>query len=336
MDNKEPAKEKDTKKINYTKYIPYALGIIILVVVAIGIIQLLRWNQGQEFIIDENVNVDTETEDFVFFMDPSKLEGNNYDGNLDILILGNDTAAYDKGGTNIGEIIEEQTGATVYNCALTGSFLSARTASQGEVADMPIDAFSFFWLTDAIQTNNWTMQDTALPKLPEGYDKEHYEEILNLLKSIDFNDIDLLLIYYDGHDYLAKRPTNSIFSMYDISTMEGSFTSSYERYPINYPYMQHMFITPTFCYVINEDGTKEGCDIADLGYGNLPTCLTTLQVQSQNYNVSYLDNFYGININAETADDYLLEDGITPNDEGREMIGNRISEFINARLVKKQ
>ncbi len=334
MENKEPANEKETKKINYTKYIPYALGIAILIIAVIGIIQLLRWNQGREFVIDENVNVDTETEDFVFFMDPSRIEGNNYDGQLDILILGNDTAAYDKGGTNIGEIIEEQTGATVYNCSLTGSYLSAYTASEKEVADKPIDAFCFFWISDAIQTNDWTMQDNALPNLPEDYDQEHYAEILNQLKSIDYNTIDLLLIYYDGHDYLARRPINNIFNMYDVSTMEGSFTGSYERYPFNYPNMQHMLIAPTFCYVINEDGTKEGCDIADLGFGNLPTCMTTLQVQAQNYEVSYLDNFYGININADTADEYLLEDGITPNEEGRQMIGNRISEFINARIIK--
>jgi len=333
MENKEPTQETKNNKFNYSKIIPIILGIVILVIAVIGIVKLIQWNRGEEFIIDENINVDTEPEDFVFFMDPSRLEGNNYDGEFDILILGNDTVAYDKDGTNIAELVEEQTGANVYNCAFDNSFMCAISSTRDEILTVfPADAFCFFWLSDSIQSNNWQLQEDAIQLLSDDYDKEHYREVLNELQSIDFNKIDLLLIYYDGHDYLAGNPISSHISIYEITTMEGGFTGSYERYPINYPYMQHMLIAPTFCYVINEDGSKEGCDIADLGWGNLPTCQTTLQVQAQNYGVSYLDNFYGININAETADQYLMSDGITPNEEGREMIANRISECINARI----
>ncbi len=333
MENQEPTPKNTKRKLDFSRIIPLILGIIILIIAIIGIVKLVQWNRGQEFIIDENVNVDSEPEDFVFFMDPSKLEGNNYDGEFDILILGNDTVAYDKGGTNIAELVEEQTGANVYNCAFDGSFMCAISSDYDDILTVfPADAFCFFWLSDSIQTNNWQLQEDAIELLSDEYDKEHYIEVLNELKSIDFNKIDLLMIYYDGHDYLAGNPISSYLSIYEITTMEGGFTGSYERYPINYPYMQHMLVAPTFCYVMNEDGSKEGCDIADLGWGNLPTCQTTLQVQSQNYGVSYLDNFYGININEETADQYLMADGITPNEEAREMIANRIAECINARI----
>ena len=341
MTDKKPTPDKKKSEKSISQYIPYALGLLILITAVIGAIQLIRWNEGQEFIIDEDVDVDSEPEDFVFFMDPAQLYGDQYDGTLDILILGNDTAAYDAGGTNIGEIIAEQTGANVYNCAFIGSYMSEHPLDEDLAEDdnesesdkrNPVDAFNFFWLSDSIQTGDWTRQETALAELPEGYDIEHYTEVLNVLKSIDYQKIDLLLIYYDGHDYLAKHPINDPTNMYSYHTIEGCFTGSYERYPINYPNMQHMFIAPTFCYVINEDGTKEGCDIADLGYGNLPTTLSILQAQTQEYSVSYLDNFYGITINAETADQYLLDDGITPNDKGREMIANRIVDFINRRI----
>ncbi len=334
MENKKPAHKKTKRRLNYARIVPLVLGVAILTVLVICIVTLVRWNQGQKFIINEDVNVDTETEDFILFMDPSKLEGNHYDGNFDILILGNDTVAYDKGGTNIAELIADKTGATVYNGAFPGTYLACQTDSYDKMLDNPIDSFSFFWLTDSIQTNNWDIQQNALNNLPSEYDKEEFRETLNLLESIDYQSIDLLLIYYDGHDYLAQHPINNPTNMFDISTMEGCFTGSYERYPINYPYMQHMLIAPTFCYVPNDDGTKQGCDVANLGHGNLPTCLTTLQIQAQNYSVSYIDNFYGININAETAEEYLLEDGITPNEDARIMIADRISEQINLRLSK--
>ncbi len=333
MDEKQTQKKK-RRKINYQRLIPAVLGLMILVVALIGIFQLIRWNRGQEYIIDPNVDISTETEDLVFFMDPSTLEGNNYDGNLTIVMLGNDTLAYDRGGTNIAEEIEKRTGATVYNLAFEGSYMAALQSEYPTSENNPLDAFNFFWVSDSIQIQDWSKQELALNALPEGIDRQAYAETIELAKTIDFQDVDLLLIYYDGHDYLNRNPIANLTDMYDVTTMEGSFTGSFERYPVNYPYMQCILIAPTFCYVMNEDGTKEGCDIANLGHGNLPTCLTTLQIQAETYSVSFIDNFYGIKINAETADDLLLEDGITPNEEARKMIAERIAMTINNRLIK--
>lgn len=334
MENNESTPKKTKRKINFSRVIPAVLGLVILIVIIIGLIQIIRWNRGEEFIADPNINVDTETEDYVLFMDPSTLPDNNYDGELKILMLGNDTLAYDKGGVNIAELIEKETGATVYNCAFKGSYMAAQHEKMDNLEESALDAFGFFWVSNSIQFKEWTMQEEAMQYLPEHIDKEAYAETIELAKTIDYDDIDLLLIYYDGHDYLATNPINNPEDIFDVTTMEGSFTGCFERYPRNYPNMQCMLIAPTFCYATLEDGTREGCDIADLGHGNLPTCLTTLLTQAQNYSVSYLDNYYGININAETADQYLLEDGITPNEEGRRMIAERISSFINARLIK--
>ncbi len=335
MTEKNVTPKKRRRKPNYQRIIPWSLALLILIVVFVAVLQLLKWNRGREYVIDPNVNVDTETEDMIFFMDPSTLSENNYDGTLDVVILGNDTLVYDDDGNSIGDLLAEKINGNVYNCGFEGSYLAAETKTMDAVADNPIDAFGFFWLSNAIMTGDWSMQETALNNLPDEYNRREYEETLSLLKSLDFNTIDLMLIYYDGHDYLAKHPMANPTDMYDVMTMEGSFTGSFERYPVNLPHMQCMFIAPTFCYVIDEDGTKEGCDIADLGHGNLPTCLTTLVIQTNTYEVSYLDNFYGIPINAETAEQYLLDDGITPNEEGREMIAERIANCINLRLISE-
>lgn len=335
MTEKHPNQNKKRRKLNLHRVIPWTLGLLIFIAILASVIQLLKWNRGKEYVIDPNVDVDTETEDMIFFMDPSMLPENNYDGTLDVVILGNDTLVYQDGSSSIGDLLEEKIDGNVYNCGFKGSYLAAETKTMEAVADNPIDAFGFFWLSNAIMTQDWSMQETALNHLPAEYDKQEYQDTLSLLKSLDFNTIDLLLIYYDGHDYLAKHPMANPNDMYDVMTMEGSFTGSFERYPINLPHMQCIFVAPTFCYVIDENGNKEGCDIANLGHGNLPTCLTTLVIQTNTYEVSYLDNFYGIKINAETADQFLLDDGITPNKEGREMIAERIANCINIRMLKE-
>lgn len=335
MENQQPTQKKTKRKLNFHRIIPAVLGILILIIVIIGVVRLIQWNRGQEYIVDESVDVDSEPEDLIFFMDPSIYTDNNDDGEFTILALGNDTLAYDKGGVNIAEQITLQTEATVYNCAFEGSYLASLEPTVTNIEENPLDAFSFFWLSDSIQTGNWDLQRNALSLLPDDIDKEAYTETLAFMESIDFNSVDLLIIYYDGHDYLNQNPIANPTNIYDVTTMEGSFTGAFERYPINYPNMQAMLIAPTFCYATNENGELVGCDLADLGHGNLPTCLTTLQTQAQNYGVSYVDNFYGIKINAETAEQYLMEDGITPNEEGRSMIAERISGFINARLIKE-
>ncbi len=335
MSEHEPTPKKTVRKLNYSRIIPLVLGLCILVIAIIGVIRLIQWNRGVEYIVDPDVDVESEPEDLVFFMDPSTLPDSNYDGQLTILALGNDTLAYDKGGINIAERLAAETNATVYNCAFSGSFMATQGYTAEDIEKYPLDAFSFFWISDSIQTGNWKHQEEALENLPEHVDAQAYRETLELAQSIDYNDIDLLIIYYDGHDYLNEHPIANPVNMYDVHTMEGSFTGCFERYPVNYPNMQFMMIAPTFCYVTAENGTKTGCDIANLGHGNLPTCLTTLQIQAENYGVSYVDNFYGISINAETADQYLMDDGITPNEEGREMIVKRIAGFITPRLFNQ-
>lgn len=335
MEHNESKSEKKKRKPNVQRILLTGLAVAILVIIIIGIAKIAKWNRGKEYIIDPNVDISTETEDLIFFMDPSLLPDNNYDGELTILMLGNDTLAYDEGNHNIAEMIADKTGATVYNLAFKGSFMAALESSVENIENNPWDAFSFFWVSNSIQINDWSMQEEALEYLPDTYDKEAYQETIDLAKTIDFNDVDLLLIYYDGHDYLARNPIANPTNIYDVTTMEGSFTGSFERYPINYPNMQCMLIAPTFCYVIDEEGNKEGCDIANLGHGNLPTCLTTLQIQAETYSVSFVDNFYGIKINAETADKFLLGDGITPNAEAREMIAERIARIINVRLISE-
>ncbi len=335
MENNESKSENTRRKPNIQRILLAGLAVAILVIIIIGIAKIAKWNRGKEYIIDPNVDISTETEDLIFFMDPSLLPDNNYDGNLTILMLGNDTLAYDRGNHNIAEMIADKTNATVYNLAFEDSYMASLESTVTEIENNPQDAFSFFWISDSIQTGNWSLQEKALEYLPDSFDKETYQETIDLAKTIDFNDVDLLLIYYDGHDYLARNPIANPTNMYDVTTMEGSFTGSFERYPINYPNMQCMLIAPTFCYVIDEEGNKDGCDIANLGHGNLPTCLTTLQIQAETYSVSFVDNFYGIKINAETADKFLLGDGITPNAEAREMIAERISRIINVRLINK-
>lgn len=329
-------KKEKKKEKNWLSYIPWIIAGIILLFIIWAIIRIAIWNRGESIEIDPNApDLSTETQDYLFFRNPGLIEGNNYDGKLDVVLLGNDMYLYDKDGQSIAEMLQEDVNGTVYNCALNGSRLcSVNDHWDNEFPENndPMDAFAFFWLSESIQYQDYSLQWQELERLPEHIDREHYRSVLTRLESIDFNTVDLILICYDGHDYLEGYPGAIAEQPYTILSMAGTMGATYEKYGPNYPFMQLMFVTPTFCYAINEDGTKTGADLPNETGHSLPDAVNYVLSMSMDYSVSYLDNYYGININNETADNYLLEDGITPNPEGRRLIADRIIKYINERL----
>jgi len=99
--------------------------------------------------------------------------------------------------------------------------------------------------------------------------------------------------------------------------------------------MQLVFVAPTYCYEVLEDGTVKGADFPNEYSASLPDTLAYVANASMNYYVSYLDNYYGVKINGETSDEYLLEDGVIPNAAGRKLIADRIAKYINERMEMK-
>ena len=329
-------KEKNNK--NFMNYLPFILGGVIVLIIVIAIIRIAVWNKGIEYEIDENDTTDysTETRDYLFFRNPALLEGNTEDdGELQVVILGNDMYLYEEDGQSIASMLEEQINGTVYNCALTGSRVCSvndRWDNEFPENNNAMDAFGYFWITESIQHQDYTMQWGQIERLPEYIDKKHYTDVIRRLESIDFNKVDLLLICYDGHDYVEDFPGSIVDQKYTILSMEGSMGATLEKYGPNYPYMQLMYVAPTFCYTIDENGNKRGADLRNEYDVSLPDCLGYVLDMTMNYQASFLDNYYGIKINAENADSYLLEDGITPNYEGRKMIAERIVKYVNERL----
>ncbi|MBQ7972286.1 MAG: hypothetical protein IJ291_02365 [Lachnospiraceae bacterium] len=338
------AKKKNSsaqkKEKNILNYIPLALGGIILIAVIAIVIRILIWNQGEEYIIDENEIPDltTETLDYMFFKNPALLEGNEDDGELQVCILGNDTYRYNEDGKSIVEMLQENMDATIYDCVLEGSRLCTKNSRWDE--EFPennnaLDAFAFFWLSNGIQNQDYSRQWNEIDRLPEHIDKERYKEVLTLMESIDFTKVDLMLVCYDGHDYLEDAPGSIVDKPFTIISMEGAMNSAYEQYKVNYPFMQLVFVAPTYCYEVLEDGTVKGADFPNEYSASLPDTLAYVANASMNYYVSYLDNYYGVKINGETSDEYLLEDGVIPNAAGRKLIADRIAKYINERMEMK-
>lgn len=333
-DVKNKGNVKKKRVPNWGHIIPVAIGAIILIAIVVIVIRVAIWNRGEVAIIDpeDAANVGIETEDMLYLMPPSIVWGEEDDGEINIVMFGNDTLHTSYNGKTLADLVAEELDVTIYNISFPGTFLSSETTGTFLPEENPVNAFSFYWLTSNLRTGDYSLQEKALEYLPEGYDREDFRKTLDLLKSIDFNKIDIMMICYDGHDYLNQRVPDIYGDVYNVSTMQGSIAATIYNCEVNFPNMQYVFVAPVFCFYIDENGNREGCDLKNFGYGNMPTGLTPIHNLDAVYTLSYLDLFYGVNINTQNADEYLTEDGITPNKKGIQAMADRIVRMIGGRL----
>lgn len=250
------------------------------------------------------------------------------DGETHIVLLGNDTFAQNRGTKDdMANMIAELTDATVYNCAVTGSFM----ASSNYYIDLetnPMDAFNLYWFTTAFTVDNKEPYEKIFADYGDAVSSDA-RAAFDTLCSIDFDYVDVIGIMYDAHDYLADNPLGSPDNPTDILSFAGNMEASIELIKQTYPHIRIIVMSPTYTYVLGEDGDYLECDFhkSSDGYTLADYVLYTRQRTSTN-GVSFVDNFYGT-VNAANADSYLL-DHINLNTAGREKLATRFVEALTS------
>ncbi len=252
------------------------------------------------------------------------------DGETHVVLFGNDTFAQNRDTKDdMANLIAGLTDATVYNCAVTGSFL-ASTNYYIDYETAPMDAFNLYWLTTLFTVDNKApyeklfreYSDVISPDAQAAYDT---------LCSIDFNYVDVIGIMYDANDYLDGRILGKPGVTRDPLHFTGNLEASIELIQQTYPHIRIIVMSPTYAYAIDEDGTyvdsnryyyteneEDEQPLANYALLECQSCMS--------YGVSFIDNFYGT-INEFNADNYLL-DNINLNTDGRQKLAERFVEAL--------
>lgn len=242
-----------------------------------------------------------------------------------VVLFGNDTFAQNRGTSNdMANLIAELSGATVYNCAVTGSHLASTNNYINPESDI-MDAFNLYWLTTSFALNNtepyekvFTDYSEQLP--PDG--KAAYDTLC----SIDFNTIDVIGIMYDANDYLDAKPLTNLNNPTDPYCFTGNLEASIELIQSEFPHIRIIVMSPTYAYAINKDGDYVSSDLYFyLENYKLSQYALLMGHSATVRGVSFVDNFYGT-INETNADTYLL-DNINLNVAGRQKLAER---FVHA------
>jgi hypothetical protein len=235
--------------------------------------------------------------------------------------LGNDTFAQNKGTSDdMAQMIAELSDSTVYNCAVTGSYLAS---SHNYIH--PDDAFNLYWLTTAFCYGSKYDVDTSYEKLFEDYGDQLSEEGIaayETLTSIDFDTVDVIGIMYDANDYLAAKPLINHDNPTDVYCFIGNLVASIRLIQETYPHIRIIVMSPTYAYAITPEGKYISSDLYNYVENyKLSDYALTIERFTTIHGVSFVDNIYGT-VNEINADQYLL-DNINLNVDGRKKLANR-------------
>lgn len=300
--------------------------LIVFILSVISIVFMLR-NWGQVVNLDDiqpevDPNVDPYIEVLDNILPNSDAEGSAaaMDGVTKVVLFGNDPFAADYGtNNNVGEMIADLSGATVYNCAVTGSHLVPTYYLFNPAVD-PMDAFNFYWLTTFLGYEGVDFCEQSLEKYPDALPPEA-EAAYKTLCSIDFSTVDVIGIMYDASDYLEGRELYNPDNELDVNTYYGNLNAGIQLLQETFPHIRIIVMSPTYAYAVDADGAYVDSDIHIYDEFPLSTYSQMMDRCAANLGVSYVDNFYGT-VNVNNASDYLI-DNLHLNMDGRQKLAER-------------
>lgn len=244
-----------------------------------------------------------------------------------ILAFGNAPFADNRGSSeNLATLISNATGATVYNCSVSGSYLAAQHPFF-DAGVAPMDAYTFYWLaTLAVSGANAHYYPNAVEELGLNAPFEA-AEVYNTLTTIDMNEVDVITVMYDASDYLMGHEMYDDANETNIQQFTGNLEAGIELIQENYPHIRIIVMSPTYAYAIDENGDYVSSDMYRYGQDVLSTYVIKEYSSCASRSVTFIDHLYGT-ITEANASDYLI-DNLHLNYEGRKLVTNRFVKALN-------
>ncbi len=319
------------------KKFPINIHVVLLVVVVVTVSFILykymTW--GQQVDPDEAT---TGTDDYVAESYDSILsltdsEGNiiapNLEDGLSIAIFGNGPFAEDRDSEEgLAAMLAKATGATVYNCSISGSYL-ASTEVMPDMSINPWDGFNFYWMSLlSTDLEVYDFPGQAAEALGAEAPPET-AEVREILSTLDFDTVDVIVVMYDASDYLAGHPATTTEEISPTQSFAGNLESGLQILRQEHPNTRIIVMSPTYAFSdrLDENGEYISSDIVRYGQDTLSAYIRSGAQSCGVTQVSYVDNFY-VTFNEDNAVNYL-SDNIHLNAEGRKKVIERLLYAIN-------
>jgi lysophospholipase L1-like esterase len=224
---------------------------------------------------------------------------------------------------DISTYIASMTGATVHNCGFGGCRMSYHPYAN-------YDAFSMIKLADAVANNNFALQDAAIANTDYESLPAYFAESVELLKSIDFNKVDIVTIAYGSNDFIGI-PLDDISDPLNVRTFAGALRYSIETILTTYPHIRIFVCSPTYRFWM--DGNHAFTEDSDTKMGGASYLTTDIVEKAKEVakecKLPFIDNYYSLGINKFNRVRYFPEnDGAHHNVSGRKLIAAHMANEL--------
>lgn len=328
MNNENNQSAETTKQGGFKINFHIIILAAILIIAGISVYRLVRWNQGttieeSETDVDPS-QFDVEALDMIIPMDASRLEGREDDGVTTILCLGNNPFTDDRGDQSLASMIARKTDSVVYDCAFPDSSAACKYAIYNP--EYTKDHFNLYYVVESFRNNDLT----AINSIAGDEADPRYQEAVDVMKTVDMDKVDIIIIMYDSTDYNNGTPSDNPASPYDVTSFTGGIRTTLKNIEATWPYIRVFVLSPTYAQYMDEDGNLHNGTTKDLGNGTLNHYLVKEAEAVMDCGVSFVDNYYGT-INEDNYKEYM-RDHLHMNEKGREKVADRIADIINNRL----
>lgn len=335
MTKLENDKETQGKKPFYKKLLsPHIM--FLLLIVLIVLFTLNRFNNWgvkidlEDFFKDKEIEYADDTLDQILPLTDSDGQIVKQPDKPTIVFMGNSPFADDRDDPdNLVNMIARETGSTVYNLSVSGSYLAAlHPGYRIDPGAYPMDCFNFYWMVQMICPFDFSYDIEPAKEVMGDQFPPEGQEVYDLMKTIDFNEVDVLAIMYDASDYYAGHEMFRDEEPTYIRAFAGNLTAGIELLQKSYPNMRIIVMSPTYAYAIDRDGNYISSD--QFTYGGQDV-LSSYVIKECYYalskGVTFVDNLYGT-ITEDNAGEYL-SDHVHLNLNGRKKVAQRFLYALN-------
>ena len=278
--------------------------------------------ESAKLFISANTPVPPSGMELLYYQDMNKLVGEFASGahplmGKKILCLGD--SIFGTKNTEVSEFFKSITKANVYNCALGGTRMAQHEEGW--------DNWSMYRFAYSIANNDWTIQENGLShtNVPP-----FAEERLAFIKTLDFNDIDVITINHGTNDWSGSITLDNDSNPLDTTTYMGALRYSIETILTAYPHLKIVVLSPCWRYWKDSDGNfanDSNTRTNTLGEA-LVSYVSKGKEVAESYQLDWVD-LYHIGFNKFTTSIYFPSTDTThPNNTGRLAIAKKMSECI--------
>lgn len=224
---------------------------------------------------------------------------------------------------DISTKLAELTGATVYNCGFGGCHMSNHWATT-------YNAFSMCNLADAIVTGNWTTQNNAIADTSSNAVPSYFAEALEILKGLDFEDVDIVTIAYGTNDFTNGDVLENANNLYDVESYSGALRHSVETLLTTYPHLKIFICSQTYRFWIDDSNvfTEDSDTKVNTNNVKLTDFVEKTKEIAEEYHLPYINN-YDIGMNKFNRSRYFsATDGTHPIITGCHLIAEHMANEL--------